>query len=267
MNTPDNVWKQLAQAARKAPVSQGDEVPFGFPGRVVAQWRAGERPRPSAWEFLSVRTLAFAALGIALAGYIRSGDGASAVVNAVYLPMSFLSGSFWTPHAYPRFLEVIADILPPPAYILESYLEATLALNNPNEVAGHAQRLATLKREYQERQDYWRQQAIEPQINVAMGSLSGVANAGGRSGGPCGRSRIEDAHRIPDHRRIGDPDRHRDVGFRVADQTDALAVGSVAISSRRREMRGCSEIACVMAREKPSRSTASACRPRPCSRG
>ena len=33
-------------------------------------------------------------------------------MNAIYLPMAFLSGSFWSPHAYPRFLEVIADILP-----------------------------------------------------------------------------------------------------------------------------------------------------------
>ena len=61
---------------------------------------------------LLLGTLAFAALGIALAGFIRSADGASAVVNAIYLPTAFLSGSFWTPHAYPRFLEVIADILP-----------------------------------------------------------------------------------------------------------------------------------------------------------
>ncbi len=61
---------------------------------------------------LALGSLSFAALGIALTGLIRSGDGSSAVVNAIYLPMSFLSGSFWTPHAYPRFLEVIADILP-----------------------------------------------------------------------------------------------------------------------------------------------------------
>jgi ABC-type multidrug transport system permease subunit len=26
--------------------------------------------------------------------------------------MAFISGSFWSPHAYPRFLEVIADVLP-----------------------------------------------------------------------------------------------------------------------------------------------------------
>ncbi len=61
---------------------------------------------------LLLGTVAFAGLGVALTGVIRSGDGSSAVVNAIYLPASFLSGSFWTPHAYPRFLEVIADILP-----------------------------------------------------------------------------------------------------------------------------------------------------------
>jgi ABC-2 type transport system permease protein len=55
---------------------------------------------------------AFAAMGIGLTTVIRSAEGSSAVVNAVYLPMGFISGSFWSPHAYPRFLEVIADILP-----------------------------------------------------------------------------------------------------------------------------------------------------------
>src|SRR3954464_13840876 len=61
---------------------------------------------------LLLGSLSFAALGIALTGWIRSGEGSSAVVNAIYLPTSFLSGSFWSPHAYPRFLEVIAEVLP-----------------------------------------------------------------------------------------------------------------------------------------------------------
>ena len=61
---------------------------------------------------LLLGTLAFAALGLALTGYIRSAEGSSAVVNAIYLPAAFLSGSFWSPHAYPRFLEIIADVLP-----------------------------------------------------------------------------------------------------------------------------------------------------------
>jgi ABC-2 type transport system permease protein len=61
---------------------------------------------------LLLGTLAFAGLGLALTGFIRSGEGSSAVVNAIYLPMGFLSGSFWTTTAYPRFLQVVAEILP-----------------------------------------------------------------------------------------------------------------------------------------------------------
>jgi ABC-2 type transport system permease protein len=57
-------------------------------------------------------TLSFAALGLALTGVIRSAEGSSAVVNAVYLPMTFLSGSFWSPHSYPHVLRAIADVLP-----------------------------------------------------------------------------------------------------------------------------------------------------------
>jgi len=61
---------------------------------------------------LALGTLAFASMGLGLTTAIRSAEGSSAVVNAVYLPMAFISGSFWSPHAYPRFLEVIADVLP-----------------------------------------------------------------------------------------------------------------------------------------------------------
>ncbi|HZS30792.1 MAG TPA: ABC transporter permease [Gaiellaceae bacterium] len=61
---------------------------------------------------LLLGSLSFAALGIALTGWIRSGEGSSAVVNAIYLPVTFLSGAFVSPHEYPRFLEVIAEVLP-----------------------------------------------------------------------------------------------------------------------------------------------------------
>jgi ABC-2 type transport system permease protein len=61
---------------------------------------------------LLLGTVAFAALGVALTTAIRSAEGASAVVNAVYLPMAFLSGSFWTTTAYPPVLEAIAELLP-----------------------------------------------------------------------------------------------------------------------------------------------------------
>jgi ABC-2 type transport system permease protein len=61
---------------------------------------------------LLLGSLAFAAMGIAVTTFIRSAEGSSAAVNAIYLPMAFIAGAFWSPHAFPRFLEVIADILP-----------------------------------------------------------------------------------------------------------------------------------------------------------
>jgi ABC-2 type transport system permease protein len=73
-------------------------------------------PYPERWISLALALLlgavAFAALGVALTTVIRSAEGASAVVNAVYLPMAFLAGSFWTPQAYPPVLEAIANVLP-----------------------------------------------------------------------------------------------------------------------------------------------------------
>ncbi|MCR6631619.1 MAG: methyl-accepting chemotaxis protein [Magnetospirillum sp.] len=51
--------------------------------------------------------------------------------------------------------DVVADILPPPEYIIESYLEATLALNDPASAESRRQRLAQLKKEYDERHDFW----------------------------------------------------------------------------------------------------------------
>jgi ABC-2 type transport system permease protein len=54
----------------------------------------------------------FAALGVATASLIRSGDGSSAVVNFILLPMAFLTGSFGPTRHVPRFLRAIGDVLP-----------------------------------------------------------------------------------------------------------------------------------------------------------
>ncbi len=56
--------------------------------------------------------VAFAALGVATASFIRSMDGSSAVVNFVLLPMAFLTGSFGPTRHYPSFLRAVGDVLP-----------------------------------------------------------------------------------------------------------------------------------------------------------
>jgi ABC-2 type transport system permease protein len=55
---------------------------------------------------------AFAALGVGLTAAIRSADGSSAVVNAIYLPVTFISGSFFSADAFPQVLRWVAEALP-----------------------------------------------------------------------------------------------------------------------------------------------------------
>ena len=54
----------------------------------------------------------FAALGMAITAVIRSAEGSSAVVNAVYLPMAILSGVFFSRQQLPAFLEAVSELLP-----------------------------------------------------------------------------------------------------------------------------------------------------------
>jgi ABC-2 type transport system permease protein len=54
----------------------------------------------------------FAALGVATASIIRSGEGSSAVVNFILLPTAFLTGSFGPTRHYPGFLRALGDVLP-----------------------------------------------------------------------------------------------------------------------------------------------------------
>jgi ABC-2 type transport system permease protein len=61
---------------------------------------------------LALGAAAFAALGLALTGFIHSLEGSSAVVNVIVLPLAFLSGSFGSTHHYPQALRAIGDVLP-----------------------------------------------------------------------------------------------------------------------------------------------------------
>ncbi len=64
--------------------------------------------------------------------------------------------------------DLVADILPPPEYVIEAYLEATLALNDAASVATHSDRLAQLKKDYDERRDYWTKSDLEPSIKTML---------------------------------------------------------------------------------------------------
>ncbi len=80
-------------------------------GRYVLD--AGWPKAPGAYiAAILLGTASFAALGLAVTGLVRSAEGSSAVVNAIYLPMTFISGVFFSVKAMPGFLQAIADVLP-----------------------------------------------------------------------------------------------------------------------------------------------------------
>jgi ABC-2 type transport system permease protein len=71
---------------------------------------------PRDWAELAVFTLlgvvAFGSLGIAFAHVIPNFDAAPAYVNAVFLPVIFISGVFYSADSLPPVLEGIAEALP-----------------------------------------------------------------------------------------------------------------------------------------------------------
>src|SRR5437899_5164463 len=64
--------------------------------------------------------------------------------------------------------DLIADILPPPEYVIEAYLESTLVLHDPAQLSAHRDRLAQLKKEYDERWDYWVKSDLDPVLKAKL---------------------------------------------------------------------------------------------------
>jgi ABC-2 type transport system permease protein len=73
-------------------------------------------PLPHDWLALVVFTLlgvvAFSSLGIAMAQAIPNFDSAAAYVNAVFLPMIFISGTFYESKHLPSVIDAAARVLP-----------------------------------------------------------------------------------------------------------------------------------------------------------
>ena len=64
--------------------------------------------------------------------------------------------------------DLIADILPPPAYMLEAYLEATFALQEPETVSARTERLVQLRKDYDERREFWGKSDLDPALKSLL---------------------------------------------------------------------------------------------------
>ena len=64
--------------------------------------------------------------------------------------------------------DLVADILPPPAYVIEAYLEATQLVSLPQDGAARIARLQLLRRQYDERHEYWTRADLPSEIKRRM---------------------------------------------------------------------------------------------------
>ncbi len=64
--------------------------------------------------------------------------------------------------------DLIADILPPPVYVIEPYLVANQIARHPETLAANEARLRALREGYDARQAYWRESAIAPDLQAAI---------------------------------------------------------------------------------------------------
>ncbi|ARJ66671.1 chemotaxis protein [Magnetospirillum sp. ME-1] len=65
--------------------------------------------------------------------------------------------------------DLVADILPPPEYIIESYLTASQALSaGPAELAVHKETLTRLRKDYDDRHKYWRDQNLDVSVRDGL---------------------------------------------------------------------------------------------------
>jgi methyl-accepting chemotaxis protein len=64
--------------------------------------------------------------------------------------------------------DLVADILPPPEYVIEAYLEATLALRNPASLTEHRERLSQLRKDYDDRREFWSKSDLDPALKSML---------------------------------------------------------------------------------------------------
>lgn len=91
---------------------------------------------------------------------ILAGFAVSLLASSVALHRLEIGGP-----AYEKIIagkDLVADILPPPAYVIESYLEAHLALREPKDMAAHLERIQQLKSDYSARREFWRKSELLP---------------------------------------------------------------------------------------------------------
>ena len=70
--------------------------------------------------------------------------------------------------------DLVADILPPPAYIIEAYLEVALLKQSPQTLPATTKKLGELRKDYAERNDYWQKQDLSSDLRKTFLEIAHV---------------------------------------------------------------------------------------------
>lgn len=67
-----------------------------------------------------------------------------------------------------QMADLVADILPPPAYIVEAYLQTALLIADPAQLQERKQKLAVLEKDYTTRMQVWRESNVPANIKTSL---------------------------------------------------------------------------------------------------
>jgi len=91
------------------------------------------------------------------------------VVAAWWLVFSELKVNGPTYGRIAQTKDLVADILPPPEYILESYLEASQAVSaEPSEIAAHKSAMTRLRKDFDDRHEFWKAQTLDQVVRDGL---------------------------------------------------------------------------------------------------
>lgn len=92
----------------------------------------------------------------------------AAFVGATKINTIRMGGPLQT--ANQQMSDLVADILPPPAYVLEAYLESTLLLKHPEQISARKARLSQLEQDFRTRMNVWKESSIPDDIKKLLTS-------------------------------------------------------------------------------------------------
>ena len=103
---------------------------------------------------------------------LATGIAATVAISAIAINSVRIGGATYTDIINNK--DVIADVLPPPLYVIEAYLEANLAFSKAKPVADVRSRIEELLGQYNERRAYWKASNLDPAIKGKLTEKSHV---------------------------------------------------------------------------------------------